>query len=921
MPSLFELIVLAGLLLVNALFAAYETALAAVSQARLHALERAGHRGAAAAVFMKTRIERSLAVTQLGMTLVAAIAAAFGGASVEERLAPALEARFGFSPRVAGAIALASIVIPLSALTIVFAELAPKVLALRHREAVCLGLSPPMRLLTGLLAPVVTVLEESVKIVLSLLSRTFRRRRIPQAPEATSLHELAAAAALARTSKLIGAREERIVRSAALLSSRQLLEIELPASDMSMLALDANIETALVRAHLDMHTRFPVARVDHDAQTVVGYVTFKDLIALLKMAGTTMGGAPPTLRAATRPIHRLPRTMTIAAALDRMVRERTHISLVVDDQDVVTGMITLEDILEELIGDIEDEFDRLPAHVQPTGDGFIVGGGITLDSLKQKTGIELAATSPLPTAPPSAPPLAPLAPGSTSGPGGSASTIELARPTMLADWVQRSLGRAPEGGETVKKDGVTLIVRKLRRKRLAEAFVRRNAAALLMLAALVGASARCAAAQEPPRRNAILIVVDTLRRDRLGCYGHSRPTSPNLDRLAAEGTRFTRMTSAAPWTTPAVASLLSSQHPTTLGIHDDACALRDDALLLPEMLAPLGFATGAVVSHSFCSSKWRFDQGFRSFDESNVKGHDAVTSAGVTDRALEFVEQHGAGPFFLWLHYFDPHFGYVAHHEWEFADAPGYGGPITSGMKFRELTKLKRKLAPADVDQLLRFYDSEIAFTDREIGRLLDGLRERGLDANTVIVFTADHGEEFLDHGGLGHTHTLFAELLGVPLIVKVPGRAPAVDDRAAASVDVAPTLLDALGIEAPAGLAGRSLLRLRGEEDEMRPLFSATETPRGTKLARVSLGSLELVRDLVSGGETLFDLAADPKEERDLAPRRASDPELARKATALARTLDSWLAECAAKEKAAPKIEMSEEERQRLKALGYGDD
>ncbi len=415
-------------------------------------------------------------------------------------------------------------------------------------------------------------------------------------------------------------------------------------------------------------------------------------------------------------------------------------------------------------------------------------------------------------------------------------------------------------------------------------------------------------------------MVDTLRRDRLGCYGGPRPTSPNLDRLAAESTRFARATSQAPWTTPSIAAILSSQYPTVLGIHDDACALRDDVLLLPEVVAARGFATGAVVSHSFCSSKWHFDQGFQSFDESNVKGHQAVTSAGVTDRALDFVREHVDAPFFLWVHYFDPHFAYVAHPEWEFTHAPDYAGPIESGMKFKELLKLRRRMTPADVDQLLRLYDSEIAHTDREIGRLLDGVRALGLWDRSIVVFTADHGEEFLDHGGLGHTHTLYSELVHVPLIVKLPGRPAAVDERPVGGVDVMPTILDALRIDLPDGLVGRSLLEAEPDgADLLRPIFSATETPLGEKLAAVTMGPLKLVRDLNDGAQKLFDAVADPNEKRDLAAGAANDPALAPKLAAMARALDLWLAECAAKERAAPKVEMSEEERKRLEALGYG--
>jgi len=432
MPLLPEFLAIAVVLALTAILAAYETAISSVTLARLVALEKANAAGAAAAVAMKNGIERTLAVVQLGMTFCNAIAGAFGGATVEETLAPFLMDRLGFSPATAHTLALAAVVIPLGVVTVVFAELAPKVLAIRHKEGVACALSPAMKGLATLLAPVATLLEAVVKRVLRIASRA-RRRGEPVSAETNSLHELTAAAALARTANLIGAREERIVASAALLSSRDLGEIELPAVDISLLPIDATLETALVRSHLDMHTRFPVARVESDPQTIEGYVTFKDLVAMLKMAEGAVG-----LRAIMRPIKRIARSTTIAKALDTLVRERSHIALVVSDDDRVTGLVTLEDIIEELVGDIEDEFDRLPAHCTPTGDGFIVGGGITLETLHKRLD--------LPPPPHNA---------------------------TLADWAHQRLEKAPTGGESIAGDGMQALVRKLRRKKVAEAFVRR----------------------------------------------------------------------------------------------------------------------------------------------------------------------------------------------------------------------------------------------------------------------------------------------------------------------------------------------------------------------------------------------------------------------------------------------------------------
>ncbi len=422
--------------------------------------------------------------------------------------------------------------------------------------------------------------------------------------------------------------------------------------------------------------------------------------------------------------------------------------------------------------------------------------------------------------------------------------------------------------------------------------------------------------------NVLLVVVDSLRRDHLGCYGYERATSPNVDRFARDATLFTGATSQASWTTPAMGALLSSQYPTTLGIHSTLSALPDEAVLLSEVLESRGYATGAVVSHSFCSSQCNFHQGFQEFDESNVLGHDAVSSPGVTDRALEFLQRRQGGPFFLWVHYFDPHFGYVEHSEWPFTTAPGYDGPVKSGMTYEELWSRRRSLKPDDVDQIVRFYDSEIAFTDLQIGRLLDGLRALGLNERTLVVFTADHGEEFMDHAGLFHGKTLYSEVVRVPLIARIPGLAPGVVDRPVASVDLFPTILDALAIDAPGPIAGRSLLRPTVESGEagLRPVFSELDTTRGAALRSVVMGGLKLVRDLKSDARQVFDLAADPGETKNLAATVGGDAALARKVAALDRALGAWIDETGRHAFGASEVDIGDEERKRLEELGYGD-
>jgi choline-sulfatase len=409
-----------------------------------------------------------------------------------------------------------------------------------------------------------------------------------------------------------------------------------------------------------------------------------------------------------------------------------------------------------------------------------------------------------------------------------------------------------------------------------------------------------------PRPNILLVVVDTLRADRLGSYGYARDTTPELDRLAKDAIRYTRAFSHAPWTTPAVAALMTSRHPSSLGITNIQSPLPDDVVLLPELLRSAGYSTGAFVSHSFVSEKWGFARGFDRFDESNVKGHMATTSPALSDLAIAWLEDRRGEnePFFLFVHYFDPHFGYLDQPGFSFGGRdPGYDGPVRSGVLPGRFARDPKQVTPGDLHELERLYDSEIALTDRAIGRLLDFLRKNDLYRDTLVIVTGDHGEEFLDHGALDHAKTLFDELMNVPLLVKLPGREAAVVDRPVALIDILPTLAEWLEIESPEGVGGVSLL------GESRPRPILLETQRLRRLQGVVYGPHKLIVDLESGEVALYDLIADPGEQGDVSNERPEQVE------ALRRLLDGLTSERAAE---SEPLELTDEERERLKALGY---
>ncbi|HEV7223220.1 MAG TPA: hemolysin family protein [Pirellulales bacterium] len=423
----------------NAVFAAYEIALASISVGRLKALADQHRRGARAALLMKQNMEASLAALQLGITLVGAIAAATGGAGADEFIAPKLAAWLGVSEWTSEVLALAVVVVPLSAVTIVVGELIPKVFALKNKEWVCLRLSAPMAALSMVVYPAVWVLEGSVKALLTWSERRWQPTFEGHKAEVTEMQELRAVVALARTSRLIGGQEEKIILGAARLSSRSISEIMIPTREIITLDLAHSMSQSLVVAHADMHTRFPVCTEPGNPQTICGYVNFKDIVSELRLSPDQ-----PSLRGIMRFMPELSEQLSIASSLQRMIHEHVHIALVRDRGGKIVGMVTMEDILEELVGDIEDEYDRAPSHISEGGAGWVVGGGVTLDRLEQVAGVRIDRQD--------------LPPDCRT----------------LHDWVAAQLKRPVHGGDIVRASGLRVLVRKLRRQRVLEAQVSRD---------------------------------------------------------------------------------------------------------------------------------------------------------------------------------------------------------------------------------------------------------------------------------------------------------------------------------------------------------------------------------------------------------------------------------------------------------------
>lgn len=409
----------------------------------------------------------------------------------------------------------------------------------------------------------------------------------------------------------------------------------------------------------------------------------------------------------------------------------------------------------------------------------------------------------------------------------------------------------------------------------------------------------------------VLMVVDTLRKDHLGCYGYYRDTSPNIDRLAGKSVVYDNAFSQAPWTLPAVASLLTSRYPAELGIQGFNKRIPDSEVFLQEVLSAHGYTTHAVVSHDFVGAKWGFNQGFDSF-ESFAGGHRTISSEKVTEAAQRIVERIDEIPTFLFVHYFDPHFLFMEHENHRFSESPPDIETEWWSLPYKQLRARARmgQLSAEQRDHLVDLYDSEIAFTDHHLGRLLGQLETAGRMDDTIVIFTADHGEEFLDHGGLGHTATVFNELINVPLIIKWPGtEKPARSMRYVAHVDLLPTLLDYIGIPLDHDVSGMHM----GKRGPTSPIFS--ETRRYQKVSAVIRDGVKLVYDERNESSRYFDLQSDPAERTPL-PELKSENGLVADLIDYQRQAQEGLARLAGD----AEIEISDAEREKLEALGYID-
>jgi arylsulfatase A-like enzyme len=458
------------------------------------------------------------------------------------------------------------------------------------------------------------------------------------------------------------------------------------------------------------------------------------------------------------------------------------------------------------------------------------------------------------------------------------------------------------------------------RSRVLRADARSRIAAFVVLLGAISGSALSAPRREA--RNLILVSIDTLRADRLSCYGNARPTSPRLDALATSGVLFESASAASPWTKPSHATLLTGLYPGRHGVTAMTSTFGADVTSIASWLASRGFRTESIVNLGLLATHG-FERGFDHVAASELP-NGQVAGSSITDSAIEWLRgQTPKKRFFLFLHYMDMHSDYEAEPVYRAEFVAPYDGRLRGTTQ--ELYRIaSRALHPSDADlrHLVDLYDASLRQTDAHLGRLFDFLRESGLLDTTLLVVTSDHGEEFLDHGGVLHGQSQYQELVRVPLVLHGPGVAAGRRFAEPVSlVDVVPTALGILGIPAPDGIDGvplHPLWQKPGHTLPARFLFFEADivfpppapglVPLGTRRA-VRFGSYKLHYDTQTQRAQLYDLSRDPAEKQDV---RLTHPEIA---SALLERLTEYLARPRA---ASPGRALTAEQLEALRSLGY---
>lgn len=469
----------------------------------------------------------------------------------------------------------------------------------------------------------------------------------------------------------------------------------------------------------------------------------------------------------------------------------------------------------------------------------------------------------------------------------------------------------------------------------------RTLAPLLLLLHVASGLLGCSE-QRTARPNIVLVSIDSLRHDHLHCAGYERETSPTIDRLAREGVRFEAAVSTTSWTLPAHAALFTGLYDSSHGLVDNGLRLAPELTTLAESLAAEGYHTAGFFGGPYLHRTFGLGDGFEVWqscmtavpddlseaqlrDESRARNgvsHGDVTGPRTLAEVTRWADARPKDrPFFLFVHLWDVHYDFIPPPPYDRLFDPDYQGTI-SGVDFMGNAAVNPKMDPRDLAHLVALYDGEIRFTDEILAKILDVLRSRGMLDDTLTVITADHGEEFFEHGNKGHQKTLFDEVVRVPLVLHWPGQLPAglvVRDQVR-SIDLMPTLLGVARAARLPAMQGRDILPLaqRGAlspQAAMLELYADGQDQRALRTLELKAYSRGTLRGRRLA-DVAYDLAQDPQES--IAMRRGSEPRIDAAFGELERThaiAEALQRSLGAASRAA---HVDDETRERLRKLGY---
>ena len=443
---------------------------------------------------------------------------------------------------------------------------------------------------------------------------------------------------------------------------------------------------------------------------------------------------------------------------------------------------------------------------------------------------------------------------------------------------------------------------------------------VLIFTALLACAVSCSREISEVKPNIVLLTVDALRADHLGCYGYTYDTSPNIDRFAERPTvsRFDFAYCTIPKTSASFASMLTGLHPLVHKTDPNRDFLKTHYITLPEALRMKGYRTSAIVDNGNLSKKYHFDQGFQDYTEVWTEVESLrESSAFITDRVIGYLEKQPKEPFFLWAHYIETHAPYDPPES--YIESRPEGRDINQ-IKNKEIigTKHERELLKTRSDEgfFISLYDGTVKYSDALIGKILDFLSNNGFDENTIIIVSSDHGEDlgernfFFDHGPLA-----FNEAVRIPLLFHMPDRKGEQISYPVSLMDLYPTLLGIVGLVPPYPIQGQDLFKY----DKDRFLLLQAVSPDFGSFAVVHQKAhyvrlSPITAKMLALQETyLFDLQKDPAEQTSILSARRS---LAVQMEERHRNFFNRFAR--GNEASSKKADLSKKDLENLKSLGY---